>query len=86
MVTLKSEQTAVEFGLFESFTKMRLGSFNLTHLDGSLSRVIERSLILEAGLEDTGTGIDGTLRMFLLPCFLTHSLLFFLLGIAVAIV
>ena len=76
MVTLKSEQTAVEFGHFESFTKVRLGSFNLTHLDGSLSRVIERSLILEAGLED-----NGTLRIFLLPCFLTHSLLFFLLGI-----
>ena len=75
MVTLKSEQTAVEFG---HFTKVRLGSFNLTHLDGSLSRVIERSLILEAGLED-----NGTLRMFLLPCFLIHSLLFFLLGIAV---
>ena len=32
MVTLKSEQTAVEFGHFESFTKVRLGSFNLTHL------------------------------------------------------
>ena len=65
-------------GILRVSPKGEVGLFQSDPFRWKSVQVIERSLILEAGLED-----NGTLRMFLFPCFLTHSLLFFLLGIAV---